>query len=174
MTPNACARFAVSGDKELGPLKLLPGVWSNTPNLPGRGWNLIALPFETEPGEGFNYRLLMNQYDEELKFSTVDKGVPNRGIRVDRTVGGRRPACRGRWTTSSPSRRSPRTIFQGPISRAARASPSITSPACGCTCGTMRPTARISRDWARFPTETPSWRWGETPNIRARRTSRSP
>ena len=72
---------AVSGDEDLGPLTLLPGTWKNEPNLPGRGWNLIALPFATQSGAGFNYRLLMNQYNEELVFSLVDKRVPNRGIR---------------------------------------------------------------------------------------------
>lgn len=72
---------AIAGDDDLGPLKHLPGTWSNQPNLQGRGWNIIALPFATEPGEGFNYRVLMNQYNEDLVFSTVDKGVPNRGIR---------------------------------------------------------------------------------------------
>ena len=74
---------ANAGDDELGPLSLLPGVWKNEPGLPGRGWNLIALPFATPPGQGFNYRLLMNQYNETLEFSLVDKGVPNRGIRLD-------------------------------------------------------------------------------------------
>ena len=48
-------------DEDLGPLKLLPGTWSNRPNLEGRGWNQIALPFATPPGGGFNYRVLMNQ-----------------------------------------------------------------------------------------------------------------
>ncbi|AVP96409.1 hypothetical protein C7S18_04015 [Ahniella affigens] len=73
---------AVAGTEILGPLKLLPGVWANLPNLPGRGWNMIALPFATPPGSPFpfNYRLLLNQYNEELRFSTVDSGVPNRGI----------------------------------------------------------------------------------------------
>ncbi len=73
---------AQTGERALGPLAQLPGVWKNLPNLPGRGWNLIALPFAT-PSDSqfpFNYRLLMNQYNEELKFSLVDKGVPNRGI----------------------------------------------------------------------------------------------
>lgn len=69
---------AVSGDEDLGPLKLLPGTWKNEPNLIGRGWNMIALPFAESP---FNYRLLVNQYNEELKFTLVDKAVPNRGIR---------------------------------------------------------------------------------------------
>jgi len=36
-------------DQELGPLRLLPGMWKNLPSLPGRGWNMIALPFRTEP-----------------------------------------------------------------------------------------------------------------------------
>ncbi len=73
---------ATTGDNSLGPLSLLPGVWRNEPNLPGRGWNMIALPFAT-PADSpfpFNYRLLMNQYNEELKFTLIDKGVPNRGI----------------------------------------------------------------------------------------------
>lgn len=68
---------AVHGDEDLGPLKNLPGVWKNRPNLKGRGWNMIALPFGDAP---FNYRLLVNQYNERLKFNFVDKGVPNRGL----------------------------------------------------------------------------------------------
>jgi hypothetical protein len=78
---------AKSGDDDLGPLTLLPGTWENEPNLGGRGWNLIALPFATPPGGGFNYRLLMNQYNETLKFTLVDKGVPNRGIRFNQEQG---------------------------------------------------------------------------------------
>jgi len=72
---------AREGDNQLGPLQLLPGKWSNQPNLPGRGWNMIALPFATEPETPFNYRLLLNQYNEDLDFTIVDKAVPNRGIR---------------------------------------------------------------------------------------------
>jgi len=68
---------AKTSDESLGPLKLLPGTWTNLPTLPGRGWNMIALPFS----EGrFGYRLLLNQYNEELKFTLVDKAVPNRGL----------------------------------------------------------------------------------------------
>jgi hypothetical protein len=48
---------AVSGDDALGPLKQLPGTWKNQPNLSGRGWNMIALPFS---GGEFDYRLLLN------------------------------------------------------------------------------------------------------------------
>ncbi|KAF7787038.1 hypothetical protein PRUB_a3884 [Pseudoalteromonas rubra] len=70
-------------DSELGPLCHLPGTWKNTGNLEGHGWNMIALPFAA--GE-LDYRLLMNQYDEELTFSLVDKGVPNRGIPEDQSV----------------------------------------------------------------------------------------
>jgi hypothetical protein len=74
---------AVPGDPALGSLTQLPGKWSNLPDLPGRGWNMIALPFA---GNGpFHYRLLLNQFNEDLIFSTVDKGVPNRGIN---TIGG--------------------------------------------------------------------------------------
>ncbi|MGI9419640.1 MAG: heme-binding protein [Geminicoccaceae bacterium] len=68
---------AVPGDEDLGPLKLLPGVWKSEQ----QGWNMIALPFATDPPpQGFNFRVLMNQYGETLKFTLVDKGVPNRGI----------------------------------------------------------------------------------------------
>lgn len=62
-------------DPDLGPFKLLSGTWTNKPSLKGRGWNLIALPSNNE----LKYRLLLNQYNEELKFTLVDKGVPNRG-----------------------------------------------------------------------------------------------
>ena len=66
-------------DEDLGPLALLPGTWKNTGAFEGRGWNSIALPF-AQPGSRLNYRLLVNQFNEELKFTLVDKGVPNRGI----------------------------------------------------------------------------------------------
>lgn len=59
--------------QNLGPLGLLPGTWKSE----GKGWNMIALPFENAQ---FRYRLLMNQYDEFLRFSFVDDGVPNRGV----------------------------------------------------------------------------------------------
>lgn len=75
---------AQTGDPDLGPLRLLPGTWSNKPNMIGRGWNLIALPF---PGEGGPFRLLMNQFNESLKFMVADKGVPNRGFNPDPDTG---------------------------------------------------------------------------------------
>lgn len=71
---------ADAGDETLGPLSMLPGVWKNTDALHGFGFNMIALPFADEEN---GYRLLMNQYDEELHFSIVDKGVPNRGSGFD-------------------------------------------------------------------------------------------
>ena len=77
---------ATVGDPSLGPFKNLPGTWANKPNLPGRGWNMIALPFATEPDSRLNYRLLLNQYNETLKFSIVDRGVPNRGITTNGTT----------------------------------------------------------------------------------------
>lgn len=64
---------ATTGDPDLGPLQDLPGEWKSE----GRGWNMIALPFAA--GQ-FGYRLLLNQYNETLKFGLVDKAVPNRGI----------------------------------------------------------------------------------------------
>ena len=69
---------AVPNDDDLGPLKLLPGHWHGAQT----GWNMIALPHATPPPPaGFNYRVLMNQYTEDLVFRVVDKAVPNRGIR---------------------------------------------------------------------------------------------
>jgi len=65
---------AKPGDEDLGPLQLLPGKWTTM----DRGWNMIALPFDTDDRR--NFRVLMNQYREELNFTLVDKGVPNRGI----------------------------------------------------------------------------------------------
>lgn len=65
---------AEPGDDDLGPLMLLPGKWKTQ----DRGWNMIALPFDTNDRR--NFRVLMNQYREELNFTLVDKGVPNRGI----------------------------------------------------------------------------------------------
>ncbi len=77
---------ATPSDPELGPLQLLPGKWANLPNLEGRGWNMIALPFVDPRTDAerfrFNYRLLLNQYNEELEFTLVDKAVPNRGVRL--------------------------------------------------------------------------------------------
>lgn len=62
----------------LGPLQLLPGKWKGV----GTGWNMIALPFHhaPEPPDGFKFRVLMNQYDEDLEFTFVDSNVPNRGL----------------------------------------------------------------------------------------------
>lgn len=73
-------RSANGEEPTLGPLRHLPGVWANTPNLPGHGWNMIALPFATDPSGGLNYRLLLNQYNETLEFKQLDAFVPNRGI----------------------------------------------------------------------------------------------
>ncbi len=71
--------IARPGDADLGPLRQLPGRWVSN----GRGWNMIALPFARVPGSFLNYRLLLNQFDEELNFTLVDKAVPNRGVTDD-------------------------------------------------------------------------------------------
>lgn len=71
--PRQVARSA-PGDEALERLNQLPGRWRSV----GQGWNMIALPF-VAPG-GLDYRSLLNQYDEQLNFTFVDKAVPNRGI----------------------------------------------------------------------------------------------
>jgi hypothetical protein len=68
--------------QDLGPLQQLLGVWI----AKGTGWNMIALPFQNAPAApaGFKFRVLMNQYNEELRFDFVDDDVPNRGLsRID-------------------------------------------------------------------------------------------
>jgi hypothetical protein len=64
---------------DLGPLEQLVGVWIGR----GTGWNMIALPFQKAPAPpaGFKFRVLMNQYNEELRFTFVDDDVPNRGLK---------------------------------------------------------------------------------------------
>lgn len=66
--------MAKTCSEELGPLELLPGKWEGK----GTGWNMIALPFD---GASFKFRILMNQYDEELEFTTVSENVENRGLK---------------------------------------------------------------------------------------------
>lgn len=67
------------GDQDLGPFAALPGIWSNEPELPGAGFNMISLPFAPSQGP-LDYRLLLNRYNETIEFDLVDKGVANRGI----------------------------------------------------------------------------------------------
>lgn len=79
--PPLAARMSNRGvptPPDLGPLEQLLGVWIAR----GTGWNMIALPFQDAPPPpaGFKFRILMNQYDEELRFTFVDDGVPNRGL----------------------------------------------------------------------------------------------
>lgn len=67
---------------DLGPLQQLLGIWKTEDS----GWNMIALPFQGAPPApaGFKFRVLMNQYREELRFDFVDDDVPNRGLsRID-------------------------------------------------------------------------------------------
>ena len=69
---------ASRGDKRLGVLTQLPGVWKNSGSFTGHAWNMIALPFGA-PGDFGDFRLLLNQANETLEFDLVDLGVPNRG-----------------------------------------------------------------------------------------------
>jgi len=67
---------------ELGPLAPLLGNWEGK----GTGWNMIALPFKDSKSPGIPFRVLMNQYDENLNFNFVADNVPNRGMLVDQEV----------------------------------------------------------------------------------------
>lgn len=71
--------FKKSDEIAQGPLENLQGVWENLPELPGRGWNMIALPF-IQNNSQIDYRILMNQYNEVFNVDFVDEGVPNRGV----------------------------------------------------------------------------------------------
>ena len=73
-------KLASPGMDILGPLQNLPGIWHSR----GRGWNMIALPVAKAFTDGSfppPYRVLMNQYSENLRFTTVSTKVPNRGIK---------------------------------------------------------------------------------------------
>lgn len=77
-TPLQTLTHSVPLTVDLGPLKHLVGVWT----AQGTGWNMIALPFQGAPASpaGSKFRILMNQYDEVLKFDFVDDRVKNRGL----------------------------------------------------------------------------------------------
>ena len=82
VTPS---QLAETGDDELDLVTLLRGTWISR----AEGWNLIALP--ASPSDlkvppvphSNNFRLLMNQYGETLKFNLPDTRVPNRGVTPD-------------------------------------------------------------------------------------------
>ena len=67
---------------QLGPLAPLVGKWEGN----GTGWNMIALPFKDRTNPKIPFRILMNQYDEKLDFTTVGDKIPNRGISEDQEV----------------------------------------------------------------------------------------
>ena len=71
---------AIRGDPRLGALGQLKGTWQNTEGFEGRMWNMIALPFGPVGQFPFQYRLLLNQGHERLRFSVGDLGVANRGL----------------------------------------------------------------------------------------------
>ena len=69
-TRPAMARLIESpiyDELDFGPLTLLPGRWRSAN---GRGWSMIAVPVS---GGSFNYRLQLNQYNEDLTFSIMDR-----------------------------------------------------------------------------------------------------
>jgi hypothetical protein len=72
---------AVQGDQALGKLSNLPGSWQGQ----GRGWNMIALPDGSAPRK---FRLLLNQFNEELDFTCAFLNIPNRGIPSDQFLTG--------------------------------------------------------------------------------------
>jgi hypothetical protein len=80
---------ARTGDDELDLITLLRGTWISR----AEGWNLIALPAspsdleEPPASDSNNFRLLMNQYGETLKFNVSDANVPNRGVTPDKAGG---------------------------------------------------------------------------------------
>lgn len=78
LPPERLTNRSAPPPPNLGPLELLVGLWIGQ----GTGWNMIALPFQAAPPPpaGFKFRILMNQYDEELRFTFVDDDVPNRGL----------------------------------------------------------------------------------------------
>jgi hypothetical protein len=78
LAPRRVADRDAPPPPELGPLRQLVGVWT----AQGTGWNMIALPFDgaPPPPATSKFRVLMNQYNEDLRFTFVDDDVPNRGL----------------------------------------------------------------------------------------------
>jgi hypothetical protein len=72
---------AKRGEPSLGKLNNLPGSWQGQ----GRGWNMIALPDAKAPHK---FRLLLNQFDEQLDFTCAFLNIPNRGLPNDQFLTG--------------------------------------------------------------------------------------
>ena len=81
--PRHVKPAVIEDSENLGDLAKLAGRWTNPADqgdfFRGRGWNMIALPFGDEEG-GFDYRVMVNQYNEVLEFSDAIGPVPNRGL----------------------------------------------------------------------------------------------
>jgi hypothetical protein len=71
---------SIRNDPRLGALSQLKGTWRNAEGFEDRLWNLIALPFGPPDQFPSQFRLLLNQADERLRFSVADLGVANRGL----------------------------------------------------------------------------------------------
>lgn len=70
--------YGLVDDESIPLIESVQGTWSSAE----RGWNLIALP-SAHPDARFRYRVLMNQYKEDLVFKFADRNIPNRGITPD-------------------------------------------------------------------------------------------
>ena len=117
---------------------------------------MIALPFVSDPPGPLDFRLLLNQFDETLSFSLVDKGVPNRGVddahavQTDQVI----TALDYEQLISQVA------VTDRPASTVAGAPepPSTTSPDCSSTCSTRPTAARPSHGSRPSRTATPLWR----------------
>jgi len=78
---------------ELGPFRLLPGTWRGCAS----GWSMVALPFVSAPPGRLDYRLVLDQFDETLTFSAVERSVITLESeqRVSRVAVVERPAAGG-------------------------------------------------------------------------------
>lgn len=56
---------------ELGPFRMLPGTWRGRAS----GWSTVALPVASAPPGRLDYRLVLDQFDETLTFTPVERSV---------------------------------------------------------------------------------------------------
>jgi hypothetical protein len=76
-------RNNAADEEALGDLSQLVGTWKNTSTLKNHGYNMIPLPVDFRP---FHYKLLLNQYNEQLTFKIADAASINRGKTGDQKL----------------------------------------------------------------------------------------
>lgn len=69
-----------------GPLDDWVGVWRNADPGGPSGWSMIALPCRARENFRFDYRLLLQQFDETLTVTAAESSLSNRGVSLHGNV----------------------------------------------------------------------------------------